>query len=1175
MAGFTVSAGQQSATTRVLTGSETGIVENGASLTSASSTAPIMVNNAVGVVISNAGSIIATGTSSAISVAASVPYGNLTIINTGTISTSDPSLGSYGIYAFAPTSLILDNSGTISSGPFQSSAVQFGSLDDTLIIRNGSNIVGLVNGGIGGSDTLDYRFWTGSGVIVNLGSSGPGFGSNLNFENTIGSAQADRLTGWDEANLLVGAGGDDVLVGLAGDDTLRGGVGNDSLDGGPGIDVADYSDQTTDITVSLAITVGQITGTGTDTLVNFENFTGGSGNDRLTGDGNANVLIGGAGNDTLNGGGGVDTADYSRSTARVTANLATGVATDGFGGIDSLSGISRLIGGAGDDLLSGDGNASVLDGGAGIDIADYSGNTSLQALVINMATNTIGNGRGGTDTLISIEGVTGGAGDDRVTGNSNANVLSGGAGNDTLRGGGGSDTLDGGSGVDTADYSNGTTDLFANLAGGTILDGLNAGTVRLANIENVLGGLGSDQIIGDSNANVLTGGAGSDVLAGGAGNDTLDGGGGDDTADYSSETAAIAANLATGVATDGTGAIDTLLSIDNLSGGAANDLLIGNGNANWLEGNGGDDTLVGNAGDDVLLGNAGDDTLVGGVGTDQLRGGTGTDTADYSTNTSAQAIVAFLGDVFWQVVDGFGGTDLLIDVENVAGGAGNDRLTGNGNANVLIGNNGNDTLVGGTGNDTLSGGGDVDTADYSSGTANLTANLATGTATDGLGGIDTLLGIDNLIGGAAHDLLTGDGNGNVLDGGAGNDTLVGGVGSDTLIGGTGIDLADYSGNTSAQAIVANLAAGTIVDGLSGGTDTVSTTENVTGGAGNDRLTGDGNANVLTGGNGNDTLVGGSGNDTLNGGGNVDTADYSSGIGNLIANLVTGVATDGLGGTDVLIGIDNLIGGAGNDSLTGNASDNLIDGRAGNDAIDGGAGTDLARLSGTQGSYRFGVRDEVVITSGADGLDQFVNVENFQWGNAAAVNIASLQSAPANNGLVFAKLGAASAGYILPDAYTGPVQGLVNQQLGGSGNDIILGTVLSDFLNGGAGDDALDGGAGNDVIDGGLGSNFLTGGAGVDTFFVDGRGAATANTWSTITDYAAGEQVTIFGYKPGVSGFIWVEGDGAAGYQGATMHWDLDGDGLVDTSVTFSGLTQAQLPVQSFGTVGGQDYVFFG
>jgi len=131
------------------------------------------------------------------------------------------------------------------------------------------------------------------------------------------------------------------------------------------------------------------------------------------------------------------------------------------------------------------------------------------------------------------------------------------------------------------------------------------------------------------------------------------------------------------------------------------------------------------------------------------------------------------------------------------------------------------------------------------------------------------------------------------------------------------------------------------------------------------------------------------------------------------------------------------------------------------------------------------------------------------------------------------------------------------------------------MNAGMGNDAIDGGAGNDVIDGGLGSNFISGGAGRDGFFLDGRAAVASTTWSTLTDFSPGEQVTIWGYKPGVSKFLWVESDGAEGYKGATLHCDLDGNGVIDTSVTFTGVAQAQLPTPSFWTVQGNDYIFFG
>ena len=148
-------------------------------------------------------------------------------------------------------------------------------------------------------------------------------------------------------------------------------------------------------------------------------------------------------------------------------------------------------------------------------------------------------------------------------------------------------------------------------------------------------------------------------------------------------------------------------------------------------------------------------------------------------------------------------------------------------------------------------------------------------------------------------------------------------------------------------------------------------------------------------------------------------------------------------------------------------------------------------------------------------------------------------------------------------------------LGNEQNNLMYGGQSADSIFGLTGDDAVYGGGGNDVIDGGLGSNFLSGGAGIDSFFLDARAATAPSTWSTIVDFVSGEHVTIWCYQPGVSKFLWVASDGAAGYTGATLHCDLDGNGRIDTSLTFTGLPQAQLPTPSYGTVGGQDYIFFG
>ena len=116
--------------------------------------------------------------------------------------------------------------------------------------------------------------------------------------------------------------------------------------------------------------------------------------------------------------------------------------------------------------------------------------------------------------------------------------------------------------------------------------------------------------------------------------------------------------------------------------------------------------------------------------------------------------------------DGFGGTDTLVNIEQVRGSEfGDDTLIGDAGNNRLEGRDGNDTLIGGEGFDNLSGGSGDDTLDGSAG---------------------------------GHDFL---------EGGLGNDVLIGSAGD----GGT----ASY--HNASSGIVADLSAGLVEDG-DGGTD---------------------------------------------------------------------------------------------------------------------------------------------------------------------------------------------------------------------------------------------------------------------------------------------------------------------------------------------------------------------
>ena len=64
-------------------------------------------------------------------------------------------------------------------------------------------------------------------------------------------------------------------------------------------------------------------------------------------------------------------------------------------------------------------------------------------------------------------------------------------------------------------------------------------------------------------------------------------------------------------------------------------------------------------------------------------------------------------------------------------------------------------------------------------------------------------------------------------------------------------------------------------------------------------------------------------------------------------------------------------------------------------------------------------------------------------------------------------------------YNGDARSLIENAVGGSGNDSIIGNAADNTLDGAIGNDSLTGGIGNDALDGGSGNDTLTGDAGDD------------------------------------------------------------------------------------------------
>ncbi len=163
----------------------------------------------------------------------------------------------------------------------------------------------------------------------------------------------------------------------------------------------------------------------------------------------------------------------------------------------------------------------------------------------------------------------------------------------------------------------------------------------------------------------------------------------------------------------------------------------------------------------------------------------------------------------------------------------------------------------------------------------------------------------------------------------------------------------------------------------------------------------------------------------------------------------------------------------------------------------------------------------------------------------------------------------------PTAYSGPVAGLTSEFISPTADSLnIACTTPGWFIKGGAGNDAIACSSGTNVIDGGTGSNFLTGGNGTDTFFVDDR-SASADIWSTVVGFHAGDAATIWGVTPQDFNLTWLDGQGAPGYTGLTLH--ATSAGKPTASLTLAGFSQADMAngrlSVSFGAVDGSAYMY--
>ena len=264
----------------------------------------------------------------------------------------------------------------------------------------------------------------------------------------------DVVFGGAGNDVIFGEDGDDVLLGEDGDDTISGGLGNDTVDGGAGDDKL-AGDDGADLVLG---------GEGRDDIdggADNDIVEGGAGDDNVRGGSGDDQIIATThdGDDVYEGGSGNDTYVASGTSAAIHVDLSQGIIESTDVGHDTVTEIENVKAGSGDDTITGDDEANEVTGNAGDDHVEtkggddtvvatkhdgddhydggsghdtYDATTTTADLHVDLVAGTIESTDVGHDTVIEIENICGGSGNDTIVADDAVNILSGGAGDDTF-----------------------------------------------------------------------------------------------------------------------------------------------------------------------------------------------------------------------------------------------------------------------------------------------------------------------------------------------------------------------------------------------------------------------------------------------------------------------------------------------------------------------------------------------------------------------------------------------------------------------------------------------------------------------------------------------------------------------------------------------------------------------
>lgn len=397
---------------------------------------------------------------------------------------------------------------------------------------------------------------------------------------------------------------------------------------------------------------------------------------------------------------------------------------------------------------------------------------------------------------------------------------------------------------------------------------------------------------------------------------------------------------------------------------------------------------------------------------------------------------------------------------NVVGSENVDVLKGTEDQDSMAGLAGNDRLIGSLGEDHIDGGEGKDTVDYRNSEAAINVNLEIEHQAVSASGLsyasgDTLISIENVMGSAYDDFITGNDKDNVFTGGAGADRLFDGPGPHS-----DHDRASYK--TSSAAVDVDLRRTGQQFGGDAEGDRLHGIENLSGSAFNDRLVGDAGNNVINGGDGADFMDGGSGTE--------DIAEYTGSKAGIDVDLNRILQHGGAAEGDQLVGFEGVYGTKFDDRIVGDAGDNFLTGNDGNDTLIGGGGFD--RINAGNGDDIVEISSLSKVSGGAGVDTLIIDVSDYdRYETHSDGFYAGYRAFEGDIMLSTVEYPYSSA------THTKFATGFERMEFYGSRHDdFALGTDSDDKLIGNDGNDYLVGGGGGDHIEGGAGNDTLYAGA---------------------------------------------------------------------------------------------------